>query len=72
MKRGGEDHGIAAATFEGQGERVYAHDIFNRRQNWSFGPFLFNAVLSVTVLYKHDKGHWVDSKLIGPIVVGNR
>jgi len=59
---------LASATFEGQGDRVHAIDIFNRREHWSFGPFNFSANLFVTI--RHFRNNfWHTSRMVGPLAI---
>jgi hypothetical protein len=62
---------LASATFEGQGERVPAIDIFNRREHWSIGPFAYSANLFITIRHFRN-GLWQHSKMVGPLAVSNR
>jgi hypothetical protein len=62
---------LSVVTFEGQGERVHAVDIFKRREHWSFGPFPFSASLLFAIRHFRN-GHWWTSRMVGPLAVSNR
>ena len=61
---------LTTAVFEGRGERVYAKNILNNREYWSFGPLPYTVNLFIIIHSKHW-GRWRESKMVCPLAVSN-
>ncbi|CAA7268481.1 unnamed protein product [Cyclocybe aegerita] len=64
-----ENTQITSATFEGQGAKAYAKNTFNNRLHWSFGPFDYQATISVKINHMEAGNRLVASKMYGPLEV---
>ena len=68
----GDGRLLTSLTFEaeGAGEPIPLVDVFSTKPYWSFGPFSFSAVLTITIS-SFQRGKWNVSKMSGPISVSS-